>query len=144
MRWKCLPLILRYSTQRCLSTLLWSCCYRSNVQRMFISYSMVCCILGIIKVRVFLVKKSLQKTVSQCHPGDLGKMVRYKQAQKCLLYYLSLNAFNRLLQNFIIFIQWNFLLTNCLLACLIPSGKCNLIAAKVTGLIFSQFEVTFS
>ena len=51
-----------------------------------------------------------------------------------------LKASNKLLQNLKKIIQWNFLLTNCL----IPSGKCNLITAKAMGMIFSLFDVASS
>ena len=49
----------------------------------------------------------------------------------------TLNAPTRLLQ-----LKKLFNEIVCLPACLIPSGKCNLITAKAMGLSFSLFDVT--
>ena len=40
-------------------------------------------------------------------------------------------------------IKWNFL-PECLLVCLMPSGKRNLITAKAMGLLFLLYDTTLS
>ena len=48
--------------------------------------TLVLYILKIIEIWVFLAKKLPQKPASQYYPGALAVLVRYTQAQKCLLY----------------------------------------------------------
>ena len=85
------------------------------------------------EIWVFLAKHIRQKPASEYHPGTLAVLVKCNEAKKCLRY--DPKYLHKIVMKFLK--QWNFLLTTCSPAhppaCLMPSGKCNLITAKATG-----------